>query len=120
VAKGGAAASPEQEGVRRALLEAVVRLSCARVIVDDLAACLGALPREALAAYAWTRELYGTTRMLLACLPKEELPKLARGWRCDLWEELAPVRAARPINGGPGCDQDLVMQLRTLHFDLPG
>ena len=106
--------------MRRALLEAVVRLSCARVIVDDLAACSGALPEQALPAYAWTRELYGSTRMLLACLGREELHAVAGGCGCDFHDVLGPVRAVRPVNGGTGCDPDLVMELRTLHFDLPG
>ena len=106
-------------GVRRALLESLLALSCSGAVTDDLAAVLGPLPDQALEPYAYARELYGSTRMLLACLPDEALARVASGWRCDLAEVLAPVRAARPVSGGSGCDADLVMELRTLHFDLP-
>ena len=47
-----------------------------------------------------------------ACTPPRQ------GWNCDLWDVLAPVRAVRPVNGGPGYDQELVLDLRTLNFEL--
>lgn len=34
-------------------------------------------------------------------------------------EVLAPVRNARPTFGGSGCDIDLILELRTLNFELP-
>lgn len=116
---GCAAEDHAASGVRRALLESVLALSCSGAVTDDLAAVLGPLPPEALEHYALGRELYGSTRMLLACLPDQALARVASGWRCDMAEVLAPVRAARPVSGGSGCDADLVMELRTLHFDLP-
>ena len=39
-------------------------------------------------------------------------------WRCDMWDLLAPLRAVRPANGGPGFDEELVLELRTLNFEL--
>ena len=35
-----------------------------------------------------------------------------------MWDVLAPVRAARPVNGGAGYDRDLVLDLRTLNFEI--
>ena len=116
---GEAAEDHAARGVRRALLESVLALSCSDAVTDNLAAALGPLPDQAAEAHALARELYGGTRMLLACLPDEALARVASGWRCDLAEVLAPVRAARPVSGGSGYDFDLVMELRTLHFDLP-
>ncbi len=44
--------------------------------------------------------------------------QVCSGWHCDMEEVLAPVRNARPSNGGSGCDVDLILELRTLHFEL--
>ena len=41
-----------------------------------------------------------------------------QGWRCDMWDVLAPVRAVRPVNGGRGYDRGLVLDMRTLNFEL--
>lgn len=35
-----------------------------------------------------------------------------------MWEVLAPLRAARPSNGGTGLDIDLVMDLRALNYEF--
>ena len=35
-----------------------------------------------------------------------------------MWDVLAPLRAVRPVFGGPGFDEDLIMDLRQLYFDL--
>ncbi|CAL8462413.1 g1946 [Coccomyxa elongata] len=105
-------------GVRRALLESVVRLSCRDSVTADLAIILEPLPEAELPSYQLTHELYGSTRMLLACLTNEQLAQVCSGWRCDMEEVLAPVRNARPLNGGSGCDVDLILELRTLHFEL--
>ena len=40
------------------------------------------------------------------------------GWQCDLFEVLGPVRAARPANGGSGCDADVLSDLRALNWML--
>lgn len=70
---------------------------------------------------------WGSSSQPAAALPAVLTPGCARppprlpapqGWRCDMWEVLAPVRAVRPLNGGPGFDRDLVLDLRTLNFEI--
>lgn len=65
-----------EEGVQRALLESVVRLSCRDSVTADLATILEPLPEDELISYQLTHELYGSTRMLLACLTKEQLDQV--------------------------------------------
>lgn len=65
-----------EHGVRRALLESVVRLSCRDSVTADLATILEPLPEDELPSYQLTHELYGSTRMLLACLTKEQLAQV--------------------------------------------
>lgn len=58
---------------------------------------------------------------LPSCLcdaPARHAAAWPQGWRCDMWDVLAPVRAVRPVNGGPGYDRELVLDLRTLNFEL--
>ena len=68
--------------------------------------------------YELTTELYGTCRMLLAPLGRSELAEVASGWQCDLYDVLESVRAARPVNGGAGLNEALMMELRSLHFQV--
>lgn len=77
---------------------------------------LGPLDDEHYDSYGATYELYGTSRMLLAALERHQLEQVCCGWNCDMWEVLAPVRAARPVNGGPAFDPDLTLDLRTLNL----
>lgn len=65
------------EGVRRALLESVIRLSCKDSVTSDLVTVLGPLPKDELVSYQLTQELYGSTRMLLACLTAEQLAQVS-------------------------------------------
>ena len=62
--------------MRRALAESVLRLSCVDSVLADVSSSLGPVPADQAHAYSLTRELYGTTRMLLACLPKADLAKV--------------------------------------------
>lgn len=105
-------------GIRRALFDGVIRLTCRPDVSYDAAMTLGPPPAASMDAYELTSELYGSTRMLLATLNREQLKKVCSGWRCDPWEFLEPLRNVRPSNGGSGYDEDLVMQLRTLNFEL--
>jgi hypothetical protein len=41
-----------------------------------MASVLGPLPEEELPSYHLTHELYGSTRMLLACLTREQLAQV--------------------------------------------
>ncbi|CAL5227715.1 g10725 [Coccomyxa viridis] len=109
----------QRAGVRRALAESVLRLSCVDSVLADVSSSLGPVPADQAHAYSLTRELYGTTRMLLACLPKADLAKVCCGWRCDMYEELQPLRALRPCNSGVGFDESVVLELRALDFDVP-
>lgn len=105
-------------GIRRALFDGVIRLTCRPDVSYDAAMTLGPPPAASMDAYELTSELYGSTRMLLATLDREQLKTVCSGWRCDPWEFLEPLRNVRPSNGGPGYEEELVMQLRTLNFEL--
>lgn len=109
---------PRSFGIRRALFDGVIRLTCRPDVSYDAAMTLGPPPAASMDAYELTSELYGSTRMLLATLDREQLKTVCSGWRCDPWEFLEPLRNVRPSNGGPGYDEELVMQLRTLNFEL--
>ena len=67
----------EAQGVRRALLERFLELSCSPAVCADMQRQLPALPSEAEETYACARELYGSPRMLLAALPREHLNKVS-------------------------------------------
>lgn len=105
-------------GVRRALVEAAVRLRCRPEVCAALDAALPPVPPDQLQQYLLTTELYGTCRMLLAGLSEAALAEVASGWRCDFHAVLDPVRAARPVNGGAGYDEELLQSLRLLHFQV--
>ena len=62
-------------------------------------------------------EFYGTCRAQLAALTQEELAAVVSGWRCDFFDVLTPVRAARPVNGGAP-DGDVLASLRMLNYVL--
>lgn len=64
------------QGVRRALLERFIELSCSSAVHADMQRQLSSLPAEAVHPYALTRELYGSPRMLLAMLPQDHLHKV--------------------------------------------
>ena len=69
--------SPESSlGVRRALMESTLRLSCRDSVLADASISLGTVPDEHAHAYCLTTELYGNTRMLLACLTESELAEV--------------------------------------------
>lgn len=108
----------ERIGVRRALFDSVIRLTCHNDVLNDINITLGEPSRQSLPSYLLTRELYGSSRMLLATLGKDQLSHVCGSWRCNMWELLEPLRAVRPINGGPGYDKELIMQLRTLNFEI--
>ena len=54
----------------------MLRLSCVDSVLADMHHSLGPVPADQAGAYNLTRELYGTTRMLLACLPRADLAKV--------------------------------------------
>ena len=101
-------------GVRRALLESVLRLQTQPAVLEDLETVLGPVADEVYEYYGATYELYGTTQMLLACAPsREDLALVCGGWRCDMWGEvLGAVRAVRPVQGGSAYAPELTLALR--------
>ena len=72
------ASDPDSEtaGVRRALAESMLRLSCRDSVLSDIYQSLGPVPKGQAHAHNLTTELYGTTRMLLACLSQADLAKV--------------------------------------------
>lgn len=90
-------------------------------VLQDVQDVLPPVPDEQAEARQITHEIYSTFRMQLAALPEpllQEVCGAAKG--TTLQQLLQPLRAMRPVNGGPGWDMDVVMQLRTLNFDLSG
>ena len=68
----------EAQGVRRALIQNFLELSCSEAVCADMQRHLPVLPLPAEEAYACSRELYGSPRMLLAALPREHLGKVSQ------------------------------------------
>ena len=63
---------------RHALLDGVIRLSCRTDVQQDVRRALGPVPAPSLEAYSLAHELYGTTRMLLAVLGREQLEEVCQ------------------------------------------
>jgi len=106
-------------GAKRGLLDAVLALSVTEEVLQDLEAHLPPVPADQEEERALAFELYSAQRVQLAALPRAVLERVcscARGCEAggDMWEVLAPLRALRPVNGGPGWDEDAVMGLRAL------
>uniref|UniRef100_A0A383WDL8 Uncharacterized protein n=1 Tax=Tetradesmus obliquus TaxID=3088 RepID=A0A383WDL8_TETOB len=108
-------------GAKRGLLEAVLQLSVPPEVLQDVQDVLPPVPDEQAEAQQITYEIYSTFRMQLAALPEPLLQEVCGAVKgTSLQQLLQPLRAMRPVNGGPGWDMDVVMQLRTLNFDLSG
>ena len=118
----------EEYGVRRALFDGILRLTCQSDVLDDVSRNLpelnlnssqgGSGSSPAWEAYHTTHEIYGNCRMLLATLSREELKAVCQGWRCDMYGVLEEIRKVRLVNGGKGWSEELVMKLRMLNFEL--
>ena len=54
----------------------MLRLSCRDSVTSDLGSVLGPVDPACLPSYQTAHELYGGTRMLLACLSKDDLAKV--------------------------------------------
>ncbi len=106
-------------GVRRAILERLLLLRSPVEVVEEAVAVLGEVTLQHLVAYEATHEVYASCRMLLACLPQEQLASVVGGRAgADMWATLAPLRAVRPANGGPGWSDEVLSQLRALTPNL--
>ncbi|KAK9792062.1 hypothetical protein WJX73_001677 [Symbiochloris irregularis] len=113
----GASAAARQ-GIRRALVECVLRLSCGEGVLQEFQMYLPSLEPTEQEQYDAVTQLYGTPRMLLAVLSRQLLQRVCGGLGVDMWDVLQPLRQARPINGGSAVDPDLVMDLRLLNYQL--
>ena len=51
-------------------------------------------------------------------VPRPFLLQVCCGWQCDMFKVLEPVRAARPMNGGSGCDAHVLAELRAQNWVL--
>ncbi|GIL63448.1 hypothetical protein Vafri_17499 [Volvox africanus] len=107
-----------QYGVRRGLMEAMLRLSVTKEVLSDIESVLGPVPERQMPSYTAIQEVYGALRMQLASLPHDLLERLVEGLGCSFYEVLQPLRDIRPLNGGPGYSQDMVMYVRGLNFEL--
>ncbi|GLI71608.1 hypothetical protein VaNZ11_016873 [Volvox africanus] len=107
-----------QYGLRRGLMEALLRLSVTKQVLSDLESVLGPVPEQQMQSYTSVQEVYGAFRMQLASLPRDLLERLVEGLGCTFYEILQPLRDIRPMNGGPGYSQDMVMYVRGLNFEL--
>ncbi|KAI8465493.1 MAG: hypothetical protein J3K34DRAFT_525292 [Monoraphidium minutum] len=106
-------------GARRGMLDAVISLSVTDEVLQDLEASLPAVPDDQSEERQLAFEFYSAQRTQLAALPRAVLeracgvlPGHAAGG--SMWDVLAPLRAARPVNGGRGWDLALVEELRAL------
>jgi len=115
----------KQLGPKRGLLHAVLRLGATDEVLSDLEQTLGPLPDTQRMAYDAVCEIYGVTRVMLSCLPRDLLDKVCQGapaaegaGRVDLYAALQPLRDLRPRHGGPGYSEDALTELRALNFDL--
>ncbi|KAF8062895.1 hypothetical protein HT031_003733 [Scenedesmus sp. PABB004] len=108
-------------GAKRGLLEAVLQLSVPAEVLQDVEEVLPPVPDDQAEARAWAWEIYGSFRMQLAALPEPLLSGVCGAVRgSSAAEFLAPLRALRPLAGGPGWDAEAGAALRTLNFDLSG
>ena len=96
----------------------LLRLTAAEDVSADVAAALGPVPPAARPAYELAEEMYGSSRMLLAALDAAQLAEVCSGWRRPMGEALEPLRAARPLHGGAGFDEQVVQELRMLNYEL--
>ena len=87
-------------------------------VVEALQASLPSLSGDQQYDYEAVLELYGTTRMMMAVLGKQQLAQVISGLDCDFYDVLGPVRAVRPSCGGAGHDNDILNDLRMLHFQI--
>jgi hypothetical protein len=110
---------PDAPGVRIALAQRLMGLRCPPALVDDVMRTLStdvqSLSASDLADFELVSEVYGSARMLMACVEdKEVLDAVIGGFKCDFSDvALEPLRAIRPSNGGRGYSDDVVNALRS-------
>lgn len=114
-----ASQSMRDEGIKRGLLQAVMRLSVTQEVLDDMTNVLGPVPQFLEPAVESIEEIYACSRMLLATLPQELLSQVCSGYKCNMYEVLEPYRRLRASRGGPIYSDEFIEQIRELNFDIP-
>jgi hypothetical protein len=88
-------------------------------MLEEISKVLPPLGGEQEEPYAYVAETYGTTRMLLACLPPELLQLTVSSYGGTQFSQLLqPIRDVRPVNGGPALSEELWQQLVALNFQF--
>lgn len=106
-------------GARRGMLDAVLSLSAPGEVLQDAELYLPAVPQDQEMERQYAFEFYSAQRVQMCTLPRELLDRVCSCWPgCEagesMWEVLEPLRRVRPVNGGPGWDEEAVMGLRAL------
>ncbi|GBF99338.1 hypothetical protein Rsub_11750 [Raphidocelis subcapitata] len=113
---GPAEASAPGAGARRGMLDALMLLSVPEEVLRDMDLYLPPVPEDQELERQYAFELYSSQRMQLATLPPQLLERVvsgpAKGERFG--GVLEPLRRLRPVNGGPGWDEDAVLEIRAL------
>eukprot|EP00798_Chlamydomonas_sp_ICE-L_P005965 gene5965-5248_t len=107
-------------GLRRGMMEAFMTMSVTQEVIQDMASVIGGVQPDEIETVENIMEVYGSCRMMLACLPRELLVQVVSGYKCDFYDELEPIRQVRPSCGGPAQTDAVVTLLRGLNFDIPG
>ena len=95
-------------GTRLAIMQRLLGLRCTESLVQDAFKALdddmNTLEGEEIIAFNATSEIYGSARMLLACVEDREVFDAVVGGveKSDFADALAPMREVRPANGGVG------------------
>jgi hypothetical protein len=110
-------------GAKRGMLDAVMSLSVTQEVLQDLDSHLPPVPEDQDEERQLAFEFFSAQRTQLAALPREMLDRVCGCVRgCEsgesMWDVLAPVRAVRPVNGGNGWDEEVVVALRGLDMYL--
>lgn len=88
------------QGVRHALFERFFELSASHGTCAAMQHYLPHLPDGAREAYELTKEIYGSTRMMLACLSQQDLVEVCLIFLCSWLEQvlvLMPAKSAAEI-----------------------
>lgn len=107
-------------GTRLAIMQRLLGLRCTESLVQDAFKALdddmNTLEGEEIIAFNATSEIYGSARMLLACVEDREVFDAVVGGveKSDFADALAPMREVRPANGGVGWSEDAIVWLRTV------
>jgi len=110
---------PASAGARLAMAQRLMALRCPPALMNDVERTLeedvASLSPEERANFDLVSEVYGSARMLMACVEDQRvLDAVISGYKCDYSKDvLEAVRRVRPINGGTGWSDEIINALRT-------